>query len=148
MAGWDVLAKTREAIPPDLIALADAKRGDIGDTSEMYARAIFDQLGFDAVTLSPYTGREGIQPFLNRGGRGAFILCRTSNREGVQDATLDTGCPVYEIVARSAINWGDDIGLVVGATDVEAIRTVRTIAPELLCFCRVWGHRADFFGMR
>jgi orotidine-5'-phosphate decarboxylase len=129
-AGWDVLAKTREAIPPDLIALADAKRGDIGNTSEMYARAIFDRLGFDAVTLSPYTGREGLQPFLNRRGRGAFILCRTSNRDGIQDVKTDLGAPVYEMVARSAAGWGDDVGLVVGATDIDALRRIRAIAPR------------------
>jgi orotidine-5'-phosphate decarboxylase len=129
--GWHVLKKTRAAIPPDLFALGDAKRGDIGDTAEMYARAIFDVLGFDAATVSPYVGREGVQPFLDRRDRGSFVVCRTSNRENTfQD--MDAGGEfLYERVAQAVVEWGDNVGLVVGATDVDALSRVRRIAPAV-----------------
>ena len=127
--GWEVLAETRAEIPPGLIAIADAKRGDIGDTAEMYAQAIFDNLGFDAATVSPYLGLDGIQPFLNRKNKGTFVLCRTSNRTpSLQDLDM-AGRPLYEWMAGEAISWGENIGLVVGATDVQAIKRVREIAP-------------------
>jgi len=151
--GWEVLARTREVIPGNLLALADAKRGDIGDTSEMYARAIFDTLGFDAVTLSPYVGREGLAPFLARADRGSFILCRTSNRdESFQDLRVASRSPssntrvhdaahpsssaeppdrtLYELVAGRAVGWGDNVGLVVGGTDVAALGSIRGLAPR------------------
>lgn len=128
--GWRTLRQTREAIPRDLIALADGKRGDIGDTSEMYARSIFDSLGFDAATVSPYVGLEGLQPFLQRRDRGVFVLCRTSNRDGaVQSIVDDSGQVLSDRVAREAATWGPNVGLVVGATDLEALAATRRLTP-------------------
>lgn len=130
--GWDALARTRKLISGDLVALLDAKRGDIGTTSEMYAQAIFDNLGFDAATVSPYVGREGIQPFLDRKERGVFVLCRTSNRDGsLQDVVVESGERLYEEVARLAPLWGDNVGLVVGATDTGALPELREMCPDV-----------------
>jgi orotidine-5'-phosphate decarboxylase len=128
--GWRTLSATRDAIPASLIAIADAKRGDIAETSRMYARAIFDQLGFDAVTLSPYVGRSGLDPFLEYEERGSFVLCRTSNRDSSFQTAATSEGPLYESVARKASNWGPNVGLVVGATDIDALRRVRTLAPD------------------
>ena len=78
--GWEGLRRTLAAIPPDIPVIADAKRGDIGSTSEAYARALFEELGFDATTLTPYVGLDGLEPFLRYDERGLLILCKTSNR--------------------------------------------------------------------
>lgn len=128
--GWDLLARTREAIPRGLIALADAKRGDIGDTAEMYAQSIFDELDFDAVTVAPYVGFEGIRPFLEREHKGSFVLCRTSNRDPLPQSVETPQGPLYELIARVAPQWGDNVGLVVGSTDLEALSRVRVLAPR------------------
>ena len=77
--GWEGLRRTLAAIPPDIPVIADAKRGDIGSTSEAYARALFEELGFDATTLTPYVGLDGLEPFLRYDERGLLILCKTSN---------------------------------------------------------------------
>jgi orotidine-5'-phosphate decarboxylase len=127
---WITLSATRDAIPTSLMAIADAKRGDIAETSRLYAASIFDQLGFDAVTLSPYVGREGLAPFLSYRDRGSFVVCRTSNRESSFQTAVAGDTPLYESVARKASIWGSNVGLVVGATDLPAIRTVRSIAPN------------------
>lgn len=129
-AGWDVLAQTRASIPPTLVSLADAKRGDIGDTSEMYAASILDTLGFDAVTVSPYVGREGIEPFLARKSRGTFVLCRTSNLDTTVQTRETAGGAIFEMIAREVPMWGENIGLVVGATDLQALARVRSLAPD------------------
>jgi orotidine-5'-phosphate decarboxylase len=125
---------------PDIPVLLDAKRGDIGSTSEAYARAIFDVYGADAVTLQPYLGRDALEPFLRRANRGAFILCRTSNpgagelqdlrvrSEGYEDE------PLYIAVARlvaSSWNANRNCGLVVGATYPDELRAVRAVAGDL-----------------
>lgn len=128
--GWRTLSATREAIPNSLIAIADAKRGDIAETSRMYAKAIFGQLGFDAVTLSPYVGRDGLDPFLEFQDRGSFILCRTSNRDSSFQMMATAAGPLYESVAREASNWGSNVGLVIGATDPVALCRARTLAPD------------------
>ncbi|SRR5579884_363264 len=128
--GWRALEQTRRAIPEGHLAVADAKRGDIGDSSEMYAQAIFDAMDFHAVTVSPWTGKEGLFPFLQRADRCSFVLCRTSNRDpSFQEITVD-GRPLYEIVAETAAAWSQNVGLVVGATDVEALRRVRAGLPD------------------
>jgi orotidine-5'-phosphate decarboxylase len=75
--GWRILKETIDAVPPDIPVIADAKRGDIGNTAQAYATAIFEHLGCDAVTVSPYMGRDSLEPFLNYHDRGIFILCRT-----------------------------------------------------------------------
>jgi orotidine-5'-phosphate decarboxylase len=128
-AGWALLGETRELIPANLVAIADAKRGDVRHSAEMYARSILDQLGFDAVTVSPYVGFEGLEPFLSRRSKGVFVVCRTSNRDGfVQDMATTAG-PVHEQVAKTAATWGNNAGLVAGATDTAALLRIRSLAP-------------------
>lgn len=114
---------------PDIPILLDAKRGDIGSTSEAYARAAFEVLGADAVTVNPYLGRDALEPFLSHRGKGIFVLVKTSNPGAgeLQDLTVD-GNPLYLHVARlAARDWNrhGNIGLVVGATQPEALRQVR-----------------------
>jgi uridine monophosphate synthetase len=114
--------------------ILDAKRGDIGDTSKAYARAAFDAIGADALTVNPYLGGDAVAPFLEREERGAFILCRTSN-PGAADLQLlrADGAPQYEKVVALARGWNTrgNVGLVVGATDPAAIGRVRSLAPDL-----------------
>ena len=121
-------------IPDDVPVLLDAKRGDIGHTAEAYARAIFDSLGADAVTLNPYLGRDSLEPFLRRADRTSFLLCRTSNAGAgdLQDLQVD-GRPLYEHVAELASSWNTNgnVGLVVGATYPAEAKRIREIAPDL-----------------
>ena len=136
-SGWETLKATIEAIPDGIPIILDAKRGDIGSTAEAYAAAIFDELGADAVTLSPYLGRDSVEPFLRRHDKGIFLLCHTSN-PGARDLQTLPVCapgrpPVYQEVARRAVRWNEhrNLGLVVGATYPEALAKVRKIAPEM-----------------
>jgi len=120
---------------PELVTICDAKRGDIGNTNEAYVTAIFDQCGFDAVTLHPYLGREAMAPFLARADKGCIILCRTSNAGAAefQDLRVD-GRPVWELVAEQvSMQWNanGNCMLVVGATYPEEMRRIREVAPEM-----------------
>ncbi|GIW11905.1 MAG: orotidine 5'-phosphate decarboxylase [Dehalococcoidia bacterium] len=137
-AGFAMLEQLRLAIPPETPALLDAKRGDIGSSSAAYARAVFDVLGYDAVTVSPYLGSDGVAPFLERPDCTAFILCRTSNpgaadlqelRVARPDGVLR---PLYEIVAELARSWNrhGNVGLVVGATAPAELSTIRRLCPD------------------
>ena len=130
--GIRALEGVRRAIPGDRIAILDAKRGDIGNTARFYAAAAFEGMGFDAVTVSPYLGRESILPFLERADRGAFVLCRTSNPTAVEVQGARVGdAPLYISIAKMVAAMGDgNAGLVVGATDPGAIAEVRHVAPE------------------
>jgi uridine monophosphate synthetase len=115
--------------------ILDAKRGDIASTAEAYARSAFQALGAHAVTLSPYLGRDSVEPFLVDPERGVFLLCKTSNPGAgdLQDLQLANGEPVYAAVARLALGWNthDNVGLVVGATQPEALARVRRAAPKM-----------------
>lgn len=120
---------------PDILTICDAKRGDIGATNAAYANAIFDWMGFDAITLNPYLGGDALQPFLDRADKGCIILCRTSNAGSgeLQNLTVD-GRPFWEIVAeksRDRWNTNDNCMLVMGATYPEEIRHVRTIVGDM-----------------
>jgi len=130
--GWSALRDVIGAVGSDIPVLLDAKRGDLGSSSSAYAKAVFDELGADAVTLSPYMGRDALLPFLERTDKGVFILVRTSNPGAaeIQDVRLASGELVYEHVAVSVDGWGDNVGLVVGATEPEAMAAVRALAPE------------------
>jgi len=130
-AGLEALKRTIEYIPPYIPVILDAKRGDIGSTARAYARAAFEFLGADAVTVNPYLGRDALEPFLAYGDKGIFVLCHTSN-PGAQDfqTRLVGGRPLYQVVATQAAHWGDNVGLVVGATYPEALRKVRELAPQ------------------
>lgn len=131
-AGWAALERTRADVPPDLVCVLDAKRGDIGSTAERYAAAVFEHLDADAVTLSPYLGEDAIEPFLVYPGRGAYLLARTSNpsAERLQGLRVD-GTPLHLAVAHwVAERWQDGrVGLVVGATAPEELAAIRAAVP-------------------
>lgn len=126
-------------VAPQVPIILDAKRGDIGSTAEQYAREAFERYGADAVTLSPFMGFDSVQPYLKFEGKGAFLLCRTSNPGGddLQNQRLSSvpGEPLlYEHVARLAQgpwNLNGQLGLVVGATYPAEIERVREVAPTL-----------------
>ena len=123
-------------VAPEVPVILDAKRGDIGSTAEQYAREAFERYGADAVTLSPYMGFDSIEPYLAYPGKGAILLCRTSNPGGadLQGLRLASGELLYEHVARlAATSWnrGGQLGLVVGATYPAEIARVRALAPTL-----------------
>jgi orotidine-5'-phosphate decarboxylase len=134
-AGYAVLERLRAAVPPDRLLILDGKRGDIDNTSAAYARALFDVLGADAVTVNPLLGRDSVEPFLAHRGRGVFVLARTSNPGAadfleVRGAPGDT--PLYQRIVDEAGTWDDGrgaIGFVVGATAPRAVAEVRLRAP-------------------
>lgn len=136
--GWQALQQTISdihALAPDVPVILDAKRGDLGNSSEGYATAAFENLDADAITVQPYQGRDAIEPFLKRDDRGVFVLCRTSNptaRE-FQDLQID-GDPLYMHVARAVAkewNGNGNCGLVVGATYPEEMQKIREAVGDL-----------------
>jgi uridine monophosphate synthetase len=130
--GWKALREVIAAVPPEIPVILDAKRGDIASTAQAYAAAAFEGLGAGAVTLSPYLGYDAVEPFLQYSDRGVFLLCKTSNPSADQIQGLMTGeGPLYLQVARLAQGWAgpDRLGLVAGATDVEALAAVREVDP-------------------
>ncbi|MEB2334170.1 MAG: orotidine-5'-phosphate decarboxylase [Anaerolineaceae bacterium] len=157
--GWTALKQVIEAIDEEskrlgslIPVVLDAKRGDIASTAEAYARSAFETLGAHCITLSPYLGKDSIDPFLNYPERGVFLLCKTSNAgsEDLQDVLvldeeerrkkkdsdlfpLSSFVPMHIRVAQLAQKWNtkNNIGLVVGATHVEALKRVRLAAPDL-----------------
>jgi uridine monophosphate synthetase len=147
--GWTALKQVIEAIDYEskrlgslIPVILDAKRGDIASTAEAYAKSAFETLGAHCITLSPYLGKDSIDPFLSYPEKGVFLLCKTSNSGSgdLQDilvssvgADRDPPLPLYEHVAKLAQSWNtkNNIGLVVGATHVEATKRVRIAAPDL-----------------
>jgi uridine monophosphate synthetase len=136
-AGWVALKRVIAAVPTEIPVILDAKRGDIADTAVAYADASFRALGAGAITLSPYMGRDTLTPFLRDADKGVFALCKTSNKGSVdlQDVKLANGAMLYEHVAQLCENhWAkphNNLGIVVGATDVDAMARVRAAAPSL-----------------
>ncbi len=131
--GWDILKRTVQYIPDDVIVIGDAKRGDIGSTAERYADALHD-IGFDAVTLSPYLGIDSIKPFFKYPETGLFILALTSNPSSSDFQYLQVdGKPLYLHVAQKINSWNThgNCGLVVGATHSHELKEIRDAAPEL-----------------
>jgi orotidine-5'-phosphate decarboxylase len=137
--GLAALRETLAAIPPEIPVIADGKRNDIGNTAKAYARALFDELRFDAATVNPYLGGDAVEPFLEREDKAAFVLCRTSNAgaRDLQDLLVSQPGsepqPLFEVVAGMARRWNGrgNVGLVVGATYPEQLRRVRQICPEM-----------------
>jgi orotidine-5'-phosphate decarboxylase len=136
--GWESLQKTLEVIPKDCFTIADAKRGDIGNTSSLYARTFFDPnaagLDFDSVTVAPYMGRDSVTPFLEYPNKWVILLALTSN-EGSQDFqqhSLANGSKVFEKVLKTSQTWphADRLMYVVGATQAQALAEVRAIVPD------------------
>jgi orotidine-5'-phosphate decarboxylase len=137
-AGWAELEQTiaylRET-QPSLLTICDAKRGDIGSTSAAYARAIFDHMGFDSVTLNPYLGRDALEPFLNRADKGCILLCRTSNPGSGEFQDMPVGgLPLWlwigEQVSRTW-NGHNNCMLVVGATYPKEVERVRGVVGDM-----------------
>lgn len=136
-AGWKSLERTLEYIPEDIFTIADAKRGDIGNTSSLYARAFFEQMTFDAVTVAPYMGSDSVQPFLQFNDKWVILLASTSN-PGSSDFQLieakDSGRLLFEEVIVQSQQWEgtepDKLMFVAGATTPERIGRVRSLAPE------------------
>lgn len=141
-AGLAALERVRARVPSDVLVVADAKRGDISTTVARQAIALFDGLGADAVTVSPYVGAEGLAPFLDRVDRFAYVLCRTSNPGAAElqglpvepDPSIGAPAePLFLRVARRAATWGPGgtVGLVVGATAPEELGAIRAVVPGL-----------------
>jgi uridine monophosphate synthetase len=139
--GWIVLKQVIDAIHQEsnrlgskIPVILDAKRGDIASTAEAYAKSAFENLGVDCITLSPYLGKDSIEPFIKDQEKGIFLLCKTSNPGSgdLQDLILESGDPLYIHVAKLAQQWNtkNNIGLVVGATHVDAMKRVREAAPD------------------
>lgn len=131
--GWESLQKTIEYIPKNLFTIADAKRGDIGNTSKMYAKAFFDQIGFDALTIAPYMGSDSVQPFLEFNNKWVILLAATSNQGGLDFQYLSVeGEELYKKVIQTSAQWGSDENLmyVVGATRPQALKEIRKIIPN------------------
>ena len=133
--GHQVMEDVLATIPAETLTIADAKRGDIGNSAGFYARSVFDELSFDSITVSPYMGRDSVDPFLTRPGTCAFVLARTSNPGSADFQQLQmAGKPLFQTVATRAAAWAADApgeaGLVVGATDTADLTTLRSILPE------------------
>lgn len=136
--GWVSLQKTVDHIrktTKEILIIADAKRGDIGNTSAMYAKTFFETFDFDAVTLAPYMGLDTVSPFLEYDGKWSIILALTSNKSASDFQYLtdkDKNEALYETVLKTGQIWGnsDQIMFVVGATKAESLRAIRNIAPD------------------
>lgn len=132
--GWEVLKETFDYIGPDFFKIADAKRGDIGNTAEAYAKAIFEHLGADAVTLQPYMGTDSIQPFLAYEGKVSIVLGVTSNAGAIdfQQQLMANGNPLFAVVCEKikALGSPEQLMVVTGATQLSSIAKVRTILPH------------------
>jgi orotidine-5'-phosphate decarboxylase len=137
--GLRALQKVVQAIPAHIPVIADAKRGDIGNTARNYAAAIFETYGFDAVTVNPYLGHDAVAPFLAYRDKGVILLCRTSNPSArdFQDLPVQGGDgqtrPLYEVVAQRVQGWNEagNCALVVGATYPEEMQAIRGLCPDL-----------------
>src|SRR5689334_23319543 len=145
--GWTVLKQVIEAIDYEskrlgsmIPVILDAKRGDIASTAEAYAKSAFESLGAHCITLSPYLGKDSVDPFIQNSEKGVFLLCKTSNPgsgdlQDIQVVGADgrPPLPLYEHVAKLAQTWNTkkNIGLVVGATHIEPMKKIRAAAPDL-----------------
>jgi len=142
--GWQTLARTvnnRHTDYPDHFIIADAKRGDIGNTSSLYARAFFENMGVDAITVAPYMGFDSVKPFMDYEGKWVILLALTSNpgSRDFQFLTDMTGTRLFEHVLETAQKWGttENLMFVVGATQGAMFAEVRRVAPQ--CFLLVPG---------
>lgn len=134
LRGWESLQRTVEYIPDTHFKIADAKRGDIGNTAHQYAKAFFDTYSFDAVTVAPYMGKDSVEPFLQYPGKWAILLGLTSNA-GSNDFQLQRtaeGRFYYELVLEKSMEWGsrENLMFVVGATRGDQLAHIRKMAPD------------------
>ena len=137
LSGWKSLTRTINYLNekhPELLSIADAKRGDIGNTSTRYAKAFFEDMNFDAVTVAPYMGSDSVEPFLAFDNKFTIMLALTSNRGGLDFQVLkDTaGTMLYEKVLQTSLGWqnSDQLMFVVGATRPEYFQKIRNIVPD------------------
>jgi orotidine-5'-phosphate decarboxylase len=138
LAGWDVLDRTVDYIRthyPDQFIIADAKRGDIGNTSAMYARTFLGNMNFDSVTVAPYMGEDSVTPFLGYDGKWVILLALTSNKGAYDfqfEKNAETGERLFEKVLKTSLEWGTDENMmyVVGATKAEMLTDIRAIVPD------------------
>ena len=136
--GMEALMQVRQYVPSHIPVIADVKRGDIGNTSAMSARAVFDVFGFDAMTVNPYGGYDALESYLAYRDGGVFVWCRSSNPGAADFQSLlvqreaEEVRPLYEVVAEKARDWNryGNVGLVVGATYPEELRRVRALCPD------------------
>ena len=134
--GWKALKKTIDYLHteyPEIYTIADAKRGDIGNTSRMYAKAFFNDLGFDSVTVAPYMGKDSVEPFLEFTNKHTILLALTSNEGAFDFQTLETdGEELYRKVIKTSKTWNNSENLmyVVGATKAEFLGEIRKLIPE------------------
>lgn len=131
--GYEILKKTFEHIPSDRFTIADAKRGDIGNTSKAYASSVFEYFEADSITVSPYMGEDSVKPFLDFADKLTFILCLTSNN-GARDfqKLTSNGKLIYEHVLSKSLSWGakENLGFVTGATRPEELSNIRKKALD------------------
>ncbi len=136
LKGWEALSRTIDYLNseyPEIFTIADAKRGDIGNTATRYARAFFEDLNFDSVTVAPYMGRDSVEPFLRFSEKHTILLALTSNEGAYDFQTRDTeGKELYKRVLETALSYenSDRLMFVVGATKAEYLREVRKIVPD------------------
>ena len=138
LAGWDVLDRTVDYIRthyPDQFIIADAKRGDIGNTSAMYARTFLGNMNFDSVTVAPYMGEDSVTPFLGYDGKWVILLALTSNKGAYDfqfEKNAETGERLFEKVLKTSLEWGTDENMmyVVGATKAEMLSDIRAVVPD------------------
>jgi orotidine-5'-phosphate decarboxylase len=133
--GWESLQKTLAYIPKHIFTIADAKRADIGNTSALYAKAFFEYLDFDAITVAPYMGEDSVRPFLEYKDKWVILLAHTSNAGSGDFQLIEskaTGRKLYEEVMVKACRWAthEQLMFVVGATQAEKISSIRKIAPD------------------
>ncbi len=130
--GYKACEETIKLIPDNIVKIADAKRGDIDNSAKFYARAVFEHLKCDAVTVSPYLGSDSVEQFLQYEDKGTFVLCRTSNRGAVDFQDFGGNPPLYQAVAMKVKDWNtmNNCGLVVGATSPSELETVRRIVGD------------------
>lgn len=133
LKGWEAMQRTVEYIPKDIFTIADAKRGDIGNTSTQYAKAFFEALPFDSITVAPYMGKDSVAPFLEYKGKWAIVLGLTSNM-GASDFELQKTGDVYlyEKVLATVSKWGspENLMFVIGATQADEFTNIRKITPD------------------
>lgn len=133
--GMHVLRETLKSIPSNVITIADAKRGDIGNTSRAYAISIFEEMNFDSITVNPYMGKDSVEPFLQFDDKIIFLLALTSN-EGSSDfqRLVSNGKPIYQHVIETSQKWNtnSELGYVVGATHPNELKEIRTYSPNSL----------------
>lgn len=131
--GWQSMAKTLEYIPKDIFTIADAKRGDIGNTAEQYAKTFYETYPFDSVTVAPYMGADSVQPFMQFDGKWAIVLGLTSNKGSADFQLQQSGEELmYEKVLKTVASWGTDENtmFVIGATRKEQLQHVRSLLPK------------------